>query len=127
MHDIRAIRDNPDAFDAALARRGLAPQSSAILAVDAARRERISAASKEVGAAKARGDKAEFERLRALVAEKKDEIARLEDEAKAEDARLTALFRLSGTTTSGTPPRKRKARTWAPTESARPCIHVASA
>ena len=100
MHDIRAIRDNPDAFDAALARRGLAPQSSAILAVDAARRERISAAetalaernaaSKEVGAAKARGDEAEFERLRALVAEKKDEIARLEDEAKAEDARLTA-------------------------------------
>ena len=99
MHDIRAIRENPDAFDAQMARRGLSGVSEALLAIDAARRTKIAAAeaalaernaaSKEVGAAKARGDDAEFERLRALVAEKKDEIARLEDEAKAEDARLT--------------------------------------
>ncbi|WP_227285087.1 serine--tRNA ligase [Boseongicola sp. H5] len=99
MHDIRAIRDNPDAFDTALARRGLAPQSAAILALDEARRACIlaaetaladrNAASKEVGRAKAGGDEAEFERLRALVAEKKEEIARLEEEAKARDAALT--------------------------------------
>ena len=99
MHDIRAIRDNPDAFDAALARRDMAPQSPALLALDEARRACIlaaetalaerNAASKEVGRAKASGDEAEFERLRALVAEKKDEIARLEDEAKAKDAALT--------------------------------------
>ena len=38
MHDIRAIRENPAAFDAALARRGDAPVSSEILAVDEARR-----------------------------------------------------------------------------------------
>jgi len=98
MHDIRLIRETPEAFDAALARRGLAPVSAELLAIDAARRARIlaaetaqaerNAASKEVGAAKARGDEAEFDRLRALVAEKKDEIARLEDEAKAEDAKL---------------------------------------
>ena len=98
MHDIRAIRDTPAAFDAGLARRGLAPQSQAILALDEARRACIlaaetaqadrNAASKDVGAAKARGDDAEFERLRALVSEKKDEIARLEDEAKARDAAL---------------------------------------
>ncbi|RMA41115.1 serine--tRNA ligase [Rhodophyticola porphyridii] len=99
MHDIRAIRDNPDAFDSALARRGLTPQSAAILALDEARRACIlaaetalaerNAASREVGKAKASGDEAEFERLRALVAEKKDEIARLEEEAKTRDAALT--------------------------------------
>jgi seryl-tRNA synthetase len=98
MHDIRAIRENPAAFDAALARRGLAAASPAILALDEDRRGKILAAetaaaeqnraSKEVGAAKARGDEAEFERLRALVAEKKAEIARLTAEAAAEDAAL---------------------------------------
>ena len=99
MHDIRAIRENPDRFASLMARRGLSGVSQAVLAIDEARRAKIAAAeaalaernsvSKEVGAAKARGDEAEFERLRTLVAEKKDEIARLEDEAKAEDARLT--------------------------------------
>ncbi len=98
MHDIRAIRDNPAAFDAALARRGLDPQSPAILALDEDRRACISkaeaaladrnAASKEVGRAKASGDEAEFDRLRALVAEKKAEIATLEEQAKAKDAAL---------------------------------------
>jgi len=102
MHDIRAIRDTPAAFDAGLARRGLAPQSAAILALDEARRACIlaaetaqaerNAASKDVGAAKARGDDAEFERLRALVSEKKDEIARLEDEAKEKDAALADML-----------------------------------
>ena len=99
MHDIRAIRENPDAFDAALARRGDAPVSSELLALDEARRAKILAAetaqaeqnkaSKEVGAAKGRGDDAEFERLRALIAEKKNEISAMQDEAKALDAELT--------------------------------------
>ncbi len=98
MHDIRFIRENPAAFDAALSRRGVAPMSAELLAIDEARRAKIlaaetaaaaqNAASKDVGAAKARGDDAEFERLRALVAEKKAEGARLTDEAGAEDARL---------------------------------------
>jgi seryl-tRNA synthetase len=102
MHDIRAIRDDPDAFDAALARRGLPPISPQVLEIDAARRARIhaaeearaaqNAASREVGTARARGDEAEFERLRALVAKKKAELARLEDEARAEDARLRDLL-----------------------------------
>ncbi|MEL6960232.1 MAG: serine--tRNA ligase [Pseudomonadota bacterium] len=100
MHDIRAIRENPAAFDAALSRRGDAPLSSELLAMDEARRAKILAAetaqaeankaAKEVGAAKGRGDEAEFERLRALVADKKAEIAKLNEEAKAEDAALTA-------------------------------------
>ena len=102
MLDIRAIRDTPDEIDARLARRGLAPQAQAILAIDSARRAAIAeaeaakaaqnAASKQVGAAKARGDEAEFERLRALVTEKKAEVAALEDRARSEDAALqTAL------------------------------------
>lgn len=102
MHDIKAIRENPDAFDAAMARRGLSGISSEVLAIDAARRAKIAAAeeakaeqnkaSKLVGAAKAKGDEAEFERLRALVADKKAEIARLNDEAKDEDARLNEML-----------------------------------
>ena len=102
MHDIRAIRENPERFDAQMARRGLSGVSSEVLEIDASRRAKIAAAeaaqaernaaSKEVGAAKGRGDEAEFERLRALVSEKKDEIARLEEEAKAEDQRLTDLL-----------------------------------
>ncbi len=102
MHDIKAIRQNPEGFDAALARRGLSGLSAEILALDAARRAKITAAetalaernaaSKQVGAAKAKGDEAEFERLRALVGDKKAEIARLEEEAKAEDARLTDML-----------------------------------
>ncbi|WP_375280997.1 serine--tRNA ligase [Pseudooctadecabacter sp.] len=100
MHDIRAIRENPAAFDAALSRRGDQPVSGELLAMDEARRAKIQAAetaqaeankaAKEVGAAKGRGDEAEFERLRALVAEKKQQIAALNEEAKAQDAALTA-------------------------------------
>ncbi|ARE82298.1 seryl-tRNA synthetase, also charges selenocysteinyl-tRNA with serine [Roseovarius sp. EC-HK134] len=102
MHDIRAIRETPDAFDAALARRGLAPVSPQILALDEARRTRIHAAesaqadqnraSKEAGAAKGRGDEAEFERLRTLVSAKKEEMAAMQAEAKALDTQLTDLL-----------------------------------
>jgi seryl-tRNA synthetase len=102
MHDIRQIRENPAAFDAALSRRGLSGVADQALAIDEARRAGIkaaedaladrNAASKQVGAAKARGDDAEFERLRALVADKKVEIAGLEEDAKARDAALTDLL-----------------------------------
>jgi seryl-tRNA synthetase len=98
MHDIRAIRENPAAFDAALARRGLPAESPTLLALDEARRTAILAsetaqaaantASKDAGAAKAKGEAAEFNRLRALVTTKKDEIARLTTEAEALDTRL---------------------------------------
>jgi seryl-tRNA synthetase len=102
MHDIRAIRENPTDFDAALARRGLDPISPSILAIDTERRAKITAAetaladrnaaSKLVGAAKASGDEAEFERLRALVADKKAEVAALEEEAKEMVAKLDDLL-----------------------------------
>ncbi len=102
MHDIKAIRQNPAAFDAGLARRSLPPQAAAILKIDDARRAAIhaaetalaerNAASKQVGAAKAKGDEAEFERLRALVGAKKAEIAALDEQAKAESARLNDIL-----------------------------------
>ena len=105
MHDIRAIRENPAAFDVALARRGVSDASSDLLRIDGERRAAILAAetaqaeqnkaSKEVGAAKGRGDEAEFERLRALVAQKKAEVADMNARAKElDDALNDALARL---------------------------------
>ncbi len=68
MHDIRQIRDNPQAFDEGLKRRGLEPLSAALLAIDDKRRaaiaaaqaaqEKRNAASKEIGQAKAKKDEA---------------------------------------------------------------------
>ena len=69
MHDIRYIRDKPESFDAALARRGVAPVAQTILGIDTARRglqarlqemqSRRNLASKEIGARKAKGDDAD--------------------------------------------------------------------
>ncbi len=102
MHDIRAIRENPAAFDAGLALRNLPPASPEILSLDADRRSRIAAAeaaqaeqntaSKAAGAAKGRGDEAEFERLRALVSAKKEETQQMQAEASALDAKLRELL-----------------------------------
>jgi seryl-tRNA synthetase len=78
MHDIRAVRADPAAFDAAMARRGLAPQSAVLIALDDARREAIRGTeaaqsrrnelSREIGAAMKRGDQEEAARLKAEVA-----------------------------------------------------------
>ena len=102
MHDIRAIRDNPKNFDAALRRRGIDTISNTIIEIDQERRAKITsaeaalaernAASKLIGEAKATGNNKEFERLRTLVSEKKVEIASLEDSAKEIDAKLTNLL-----------------------------------
>ena len=99
MHDIRAIRENPESFDAALARRGVEPVAASLLALDEARRAKILAAetaqadqnkaAKEIGAAKAKGDEAAFERLRAEVADKKARVAQMQVEAKELDQQLT--------------------------------------
>lgn len=98
MHDIRLIRDNPAAFDAALARRGAEPAADAILAIDTARRAvatrmqeaqgRRNEASKAIGAAMGRGDKDEAERLKAEVATLKDTLPALEQEERELTAAL---------------------------------------
>ena len=69
MHDIRFIRGNPDAFDAALGRRGIDPLAATILDIDTRRRavqgqlqdlqSRRNVASKEIGARKGRGEDAD--------------------------------------------------------------------
>ena len=98
MHDIRLIRDNPHAFDAGLARRGLDPLSAEILAADAALRAlqtdiqaalaRRNEASKLIGQAMAAGDKDKAEALKAEVADLK---AALPAKEEAERAQLAAL------------------------------------
>jgi|TARA_B110000093_G_scaffold156372_1_gene173951 seryl-tRNA synthetase len=102
MHDIRAIRDNPIAFDNSLVRRGSAPISSDVLSLDTSRRGCIQAAEaasaeqnsagKLAGGAKANGDNVEFDRLRSLVTAKKNEVANLNEEAKEKNVALTDLL-----------------------------------
>jgi seryl-tRNA synthetase len=105
MHDIRAIRENPAAFDAGLARRGLEPQAAELVALDEKRRALITEvqaglarrneASKAIGAAKAAKDEATAASLMAEVAGLKDRLPALEAEEKeagaALEARLAAL------------------------------------
>jgi seryl-tRNA synthetase len=98
MHDIKSIRDNPQAFDAALKRRGLAPMSASLLAIDEKRRAAIMAseqaqarrnsASKEIGDAKKAKDDARAAKLMAEVAELKTTMPQLEAAAKAADEEL---------------------------------------
>ncbi|HWV96870.1 MAG TPA: serine--tRNA ligase [Xanthobacteraceae bacterium] len=98
MHDIKSIRDNPEAFDAALKRRGLGALSERLLAIDETRRAAIhafeqaqarrNAASKEIGEAKKAKDEARASRLMAEVADLKVAMPQLEDKAKAADTEL---------------------------------------
>jgi seryl-tRNA synthetase len=93
MHDIRWIRDNAAAFDAALKRRGLEPLSSSLLALDETRRSSISAAeqalarrnaaSKDIGEAKKNKDEARANALMAEVGELKTKLPELEAASKA--------------------------------------------
>jgi seryl-tRNA synthetase len=102
MHDIKWIRDNPQAFDAGLKRRGLAPLSSPLLAIDEARRTAIShleralarrnAASKEIGDAKKKGDNAHAEDLMIEVTQLKMAIAELEKTPRELDANLSGVL-----------------------------------
>lgn len=105
MHDLRAIRENPDAFDAGLARRGLESVAATILELDEHRRAvstraqeaqaRRNEASKLIGAAMGKGDTATAEALKAEVAQLKDTLPALEEQERAlgaeQDALLAAL------------------------------------
>jgi len=98
MHDIKSIRDTPAAFDAGLKRRGLAPLSASLLAIDERRRAAIlaseqaqarrNAASKEIGEAKKAKDDARANTLMAEVAELKTTMPELELTAKTADDEL---------------------------------------
>src|SRR3546814_619427 len=90
MHDIRWIREAPEAFDRAMARRGLEPQSGPILALDERRRatqtelqqlqNRRNEASREIGQVKRQGGDAQA--LMDEVGRVKDRIAALEEEER---------------------------------------------
>ncbi len=98
MHDLRFIREDPEAFDAGLARRGLASQASAILALDERKRAlttelqigqaRRNEASKTIGAAMANGDAPTADTLKAEVAALKGGLPVVVDEERALNAEL---------------------------------------
>ena len=98
MHDIKWIRENPEAFDAALRRRGVGPLSPSLLAIDEKRREAIlaaeqaqarrNAASKEIGDAKKAKDEARAAELMDEVGKLKTTLPQLEAAAKAKDEEL---------------------------------------
>jgi seryl-tRNA synthetase len=100
MHDIRFIRENPEAFDAGLAKRGLPPRSAELLALDERRRALITEAqavqarrneaSKAIGAAKARRD--DPTDLMAEVAALKERMPAIDAEEKAVGAELTSAL-----------------------------------
>ncbi len=100
MHDIRAVRADPAAFDAALARRGLEPASAAVLARDEARRaaqtalqdrqSRRNAIAREIGMAKRQG--ADTSALEAEAVALRDEMAALEAVAAEAEREQTALL-----------------------------------
>ena len=100
MHDLKSIRDNPDAFDAGLARRGLPLRSAEILALDARRRAaqtafqelqaRRNEASKQIGVLKKQGGDASA--LMDEVASLKERIPAAEDEDKAVGAEIDAIL-----------------------------------
>ena len=102
MFDLKWIRDNPETFDAGMAKRGLAPVSSEIIEMDRRRRDHVSKlqeaqtrrndASKQIGAAKAGGDDAKAQELIDEVAEIKSFIQSGEDEERRLSDELDAML-----------------------------------
>jgi seryl-tRNA synthetase len=105
MHDIRAIRDNPEAFDHGLQRRGLSPRAEELITLDEKRRaailalqsaqERRNAVSKQIGVAMARKDSVAADDFRAEVAGLKATMPELEaaerEAGAALDVELAAI------------------------------------
>lgn len=99
MHDIKWIRENPDAFDKGLARRGLPPMAAAMIEIDQARRDHIqklqdaqtkrNSLSREVGEAMKAGDGVRAGNLKADVQNIKDFIASGEETERQLAQKLT--------------------------------------
>src|SRR5229473_1850958 len=98
MHDIKWIRENPDAFDAALKRRGLQPMAKLLIEFDQERRKAIVAieaaqmrrnsASKEIGVAKKKNDDARARLLMDEVAQLKLKLPKLEEDTTGIERKL---------------------------------------
>jgi seryl-tRNA synthetase len=99
MHDIKWIRQNPDAFDAALKKRGFPPQSAALVAIDAQRRAKMTrlqemqaernAAAQEIGQKKKAGQDASEAMAKAAAI--KDQMQKMQDELDLHDELTEAL------------------------------------
>jgi seryl-tRNA synthetase len=99
MHDIRLIRDDPAAFDAAMARRGLEPQAADLIGIDVAKRAmateaqellaRRNEASKAIGEAMSRGARDEAEALKAEVADLKLALPAIEQREREFTSQLS--------------------------------------
>jgi seryl-tRNA synthetase len=102
MHDLKYIRENPDAFDAGLKRRGADPVAAHIIALDERRRSvltelqegqaRRNEASKAIGAAMGKGDHTAADALKAEVGALKDRLPQLEEQERAYGTELDALL-----------------------------------
>src|SRR5690606_21018932 len=102
MFDIKWISANPEAFDAALAKRGLSPLSASLVSLDDKRRsvvaelnaiqEKRNASSKLIGQAKAQKDEARAAELMAEVAGLKDRMAELDASEKVLTEELRAAL-----------------------------------
>jgi seryl-tRNA synthetase len=100
MHDIRVIRENPEAFDEGLRRRGLSPRAESLVALNEKRRaailalqsaqERRNAVSKQIGVAMARKDIVSADDFRAEVAGLKATMPELEAAEREAGAALEA-------------------------------------
>ncbi|MDQ2105819.1 serine--tRNA ligase [Azospirillum isscasi] len=100
MHDLRAIRENPESFDRGLARRGLEPMSPTVLDLDSRRRAaqtqlqemqaRRNEAAKEIGLAKREGRDAQP--LMDEMAQLKERLPQVEEEEKALGAELDRML-----------------------------------
>ena len=96
MFDIKWIRENPGAFDAALKRRGQSPRSADLVALDETRRQALTRAqeiqarrnrlAREIGAGKARGENVDA--LLTEVAHDKTNETNLQAEAERRISRL---------------------------------------
>lgn len=98
MHDLKFIRDDPAAFDAGLARRGVEPKAARVIELDDRRRAVLTEtqgaqtkrneASKLIGKAKASGDEAAAQKIMAEVADLKAKVQKGEEEARVAEAEL---------------------------------------
>ncbi len=111
MHDIRWIRENPTAFDAAMKARGLEPQAEKLIALDEERRSTIAkvesmqaernSVAKQIGEKKRAGEDAT--EVMARAASLKAEIAEIEASLETGDALTAALEKLPNMPMAGVP------------------------
>lgn len=102
MHDLKYIRENPAAFDAALARRGADPVAQAIVKYDEERRAlatelqqaqaRRNEASKAIGKAKAQGDEETAQAMMAEVSALKTSMPLIEEKEREAGAKLDTIL-----------------------------------